>query len=87
MDSALLRPGRFDRRVVIGLPDVKGREQILKVHVRNKKLGQAGRGVHRELRQRVQSPWNCELLTLLRTFSCPTSRSAPLASAEPTWRT
>eukprot|EP00930_Biecheleria_cincta_P047348 TRINITY_DN327_c0_g1_i5.p1 TRINITY_DN327_c0_g1~~TRINITY_DN327_c0_g1_i5.p1 ORF type:complete len:608 (+),score=139.92 TRINITY_DN327_c0_g1_i5:53-1825(+) len=38
LDSALLRPGRFDRRVTVGLPDVKGREQILKVHLRNKKL-------------------------------------------------
>merc|ERR1711959_155122 len=39
-DNALLRPGRFDRRVTVGLPDVKGREQILKVHVANKKLGE-----------------------------------------------
>jgi cell division protease FtsH len=34
LDPALLRPGRFDRKVVVGLPDVKGREQILKVHLR-----------------------------------------------------
>jgi len=38
LDSALLRPGRFDRRVNVDLPDVKGREQILKVHLQNKKL-------------------------------------------------
>jgi len=38
LDNALLRPGRFDRRVAVGLPDVKGREQILKVHIKNKKL-------------------------------------------------
>ena len=38
LDPALLRPGRFDRKVIIGLPDVKGREAILKIHARNKKL-------------------------------------------------
>lgn len=39
LDPALLRPGRFDRRVYVGLPDIKGREQILKVHARGKPLG------------------------------------------------
>ena len=34
LDPALLRPGRFDRQVVVGLPDIIGREQILKVHMR-----------------------------------------------------
>lgn len=38
LDPALLRPGRFDRQVFVNLPDVKGREQILKVHSRNKPL-------------------------------------------------
>ncbi len=38
LDSALLRPGRFDRQIYVNLPDVKGREQILKVHARNKPL-------------------------------------------------
>ncbi|KAF8408106.1 hypothetical protein HHK36_007248 [Tetracentron sinense] len=38
LDSALLRPGRFDRQVTVGLPDVRGREEILKVHSYNKKL-------------------------------------------------
>ncbi|CAI9272150.1 unnamed protein product [Lactuca saligna] len=38
LDSALLRPGRFDRQVSVGLPDVRGREEILKVHSKNKKV-------------------------------------------------
>lgn len=40
LDPALLRPGRFDRRVVVGLPDIKGREQILRVHSKLKPLSQ-----------------------------------------------
>ena len=38
LDPALLRPGRFDRQITISLPDIRGREAILKVHARNKKL-------------------------------------------------
>ncbi|MDE7182535.1 MAG: ATP-dependent zinc metalloprotease FtsH [Clostridia bacterium] len=38
LDPALLRPGRFDRQIYVNLPDVKGREQILKVHARNKPI-------------------------------------------------
>ncbi|MBQ7046411.1 MAG: AAA family ATPase, partial [Oscillospiraceae bacterium] len=38
LDPALLRPGRFDRQIVVGQPDIKGREEILKVHTRNKPL-------------------------------------------------
>jgi cell division protease FtsH len=40
LDPALLRPGRFDRQVVVDIPDVKGREEILKVHARNKPLAE-----------------------------------------------
>lgn len=39
LDSALLRPGRFDRQIYVNEPDVKGREEILQVHAKNKKLG------------------------------------------------
>ncbi|MBR1433126.1 ATP-dependent zinc metalloprotease FtsH [Ruminococcus sp.] len=39
LDPALLRPGRFDRQIVVGYPDVKGREEILRVHAKNKPLG------------------------------------------------
>ena len=39
LDPALLRPGRFDRQIVVGLPDINGREGILKVHIKNIKLG------------------------------------------------
>ncbi|MBQ7425031.1 MAG: ATP-dependent zinc metalloprotease FtsH [Lachnospiraceae bacterium] len=39
LDPAILRPGRFDRKVTVHRPDVKGREEILKVHTRNKRLG------------------------------------------------
>lgn len=39
LDPAILRPGRFDRKIAVGLPDVKGREEILRVHARNKPLG------------------------------------------------
>ncbi|MFY8257252.1 ATP-dependent zinc metalloprotease FtsH [Clostridium perfringens] len=40
LDPALLRPGRFDRRILVGAPDVKGREEVLKVHTRNKHLSE-----------------------------------------------
>lgn len=39
LDHALLRPGRFDRQIYVGLPDVKGREEILKVHAKGKPIG------------------------------------------------
>lgn len=40
LDPAILRPGRFDRQIVIGIPDVKGREEIIKVHSKNKPLAE-----------------------------------------------
>ena len=38
LDKALLRPGRFDRKITVGLPNLSDREAILKVHARNKKI-------------------------------------------------
>lgn len=46
LDPALLRPGRFDRRITVNIPDVKGREAILKVHARNKKLDPSVELIH-----------------------------------------
>jgi cell division protease FtsH len=40
LDPAIMRPGRFDRKIVVGRPDVKGREEILKIHVKDKPLGE-----------------------------------------------
>ena len=40
LDPAILRPGRFDRKITVGVPDVGGREEILKVHAKNKPLGE-----------------------------------------------
>ncbi len=40
LDPALLRPGRFDRQVYVGLPDIKGREEILRIHAKNKPLAE-----------------------------------------------
>ena len=39
LDPAIMRPGRFDRKIGVGRPDVRGREEILKVHAKNKPLG------------------------------------------------
>ena len=40
LDPAILRPGRFDRKVMVGRPDVRGREEILQVHAKNKPLAE-----------------------------------------------
>ncbi len=57
LDPALMRPGRFDRQVLVDKPDVRGREEILRIHVRNVKVAnerrpQGHRGAHRRIRRR-----------------------------------
>jgi len=53
LDPALLRPGRFDRRIVVPRPDVKGREGILKVHTRRRRSRRGGSGRHRPRHARL----------------------------------
>jgi len=63
LDNALLRPGRFDRSVQVDLPDVKGREAILKVHLKNKKLEDGIRVV--EIAQRTAGMSGADLENLM----------------------
>ncbi len=66
LDPALLRPGRFDRQVVVGLPDVRGREQILKVHMRKVPLGD-------DVKAQCDCPWYSRFFWC--RFSQPGERS------------
>ena len=82
LDKALLRPGRFDRQVYVGLPDVKGREEILKVHTKNKPLAPDV-----SLRVIAQRTAGLRVLTW-RTWSTRPLCWLPAAAARPSpWRT
>jgi len=73
LDSALLRPGRFDRQVTVNPPDIKGRIAILKVHARNKKFG---KGVNLEtIAQRTPGFSGADLANLLNEAAILTARS------------
>ncbi len=56
LDPAILRPGRFDRKVMVGRPDIKGREEILKVHAKGKPLSEEMWICSRSRRQRQDLP-------------------------------
>merc|ERR1712157_131096 len=72
LDPALLRPGRFDRQVTVDVPDVKGRSEILKVHARNKKLGE---GVDTEsIAKRTPGFSGADLANLLNEAAILTGR-------------
>ena len=57
LDPALLRPGRFDRQIYVGIPDAKGRQEILKVHAKDKKLDEDVDLKTVALSWRKQRPW------------------------------
>ncbi len=73
LDSALLRPGRFDRQIYVNEPDVKGREEILKVHAKNKKL--AGDVDLKVLAKRVPGFTGADLKNLLNEAALLAARN------------
>ncbi len=72
LDPALLRPGRFDRRVVLDLPDLKDREQILKIHARNKPL--ENKVALREIAERTPGFSGADLANLVNEAAILTAR-------------
>ncbi len=80
LDPALLRPGRFDRQIVVGYPDVKGREEILKVHAKNKPL--APDVDLRIIAQTTQGFTGADLENLLNEAALLAARSDRMAITE-----
>lgn len=72
LDPALLRPGRFDRRVILDMPDIKEREAILKIHARNKKL--AKNNNLRELAERTPGFSGADLANLINEAAILSAR-------------
>lgn len=72
LDPALLRPGRFDRRVVLDLPDLKDREEILKIHARNKPL--ENKVALREIAERTPGFSGADLANLVNEAAILTAR-------------
>ncbi len=77
LDPALLRPGRFDRRVVLDLPDINGREEILKVHSKNKPLSKDVR--LREVAERTPGFSGADLANLLNEAALLTAKNSQKA--------
>ncbi len=73
LDPALLRPGRFDRQIMVGLPDVRGREEVLQVHARNKPL--ANDVNLKAIAQRTPGFSGADLENLLNEAALITARS------------
>lgn len=80
LDPALLRPGRFDRQIVVGYPDVKGREEILKVHSKNKPI--APDVDLRVIAQTTQGFTGADLENLLNEAALLTARAGRMAITE-----
>ena len=81
LDPALLRPGRFDRQVVVGLPDIRGREQILKVHMRKVPLAEtstpaSSRAARRDSPVRTSPTWSTRRRCSRRARASVSSRWA-----------
>ncbi len=73
LDSALLRPGRFDRQVVIGIPDIKGREEIFNIHAKNKPLAPGVNG--KVLARRTPGFTPADIENLLNEAAIMTARN------------
>jgi len=73
LDPALLRPGRFDRRIILDMPDIKDREAILKIHARNKKLSKDAK--LRELAERTPGFSGADLANLINEAAILAARN------------
>jgi len=73
LDPALLRPGRFDRRIILDMPDIKDREAILKIHARNKKLSKDVK--LRELAERTPGFSGADLANLINEAAILAARN------------
>ena len=83
LDPALLRPGRFDRQIVVDRPDLHGREAILKVHARGKPLGAGRRPRH--IARRTPGFTGADLANLVNEAALLAARPTASRSAWTSW--